>query len=83
MTKEMGVEVGMDHEKAQGLRVEKAAVAALQEAAEAYLVSMFEDGNLAAIHRGRISLHPKDVQLTLRLRGDESLIPPPDQQHKQ
>ena len=37
------------------LRFQSSAVMALQEAAEAYLVSLFEDTNLAAIHAKRTS----------------------------
>jgi len=44
---------------------------ALQEAAEAYLVSLFEDTNLAAIHAKRVTIQPKDIQLARRLRGGE------------
>jgi histone H3/H4 len=43
---------------------------ALQEAAEAYLVSLFEDTNLAAIHAKRVTIQPKDLQLARRLRGE-------------
>ncbi|KAI9444605.1 histone H3 [Lactarius indigo] len=46
------------------------AVMALQEAAEAYLVSLFEDTNLAAIHAKRDQ--PKDLALARRLRGERS-----------
>ncbi|KAI0675921.1 hypothetical protein C8Q78DRAFT_1007179 [Trametes maxima] len=34
---------------------------ALQEASEAYLVSLFEDTNLAAIHAKRVTIQPKDL----------------------
>ena len=44
------------------------AVAALQEAAEAHLVRVFEDSNLLAIHAGRVTIMPKDIQLAMRLR---------------
>ena len=37
------------------MRFQSSAVMALQEAAEAYLVSLFEDTNLAAIHAKRES----------------------------
>ena len=37
---------------------------ALQEAAEAYLVSLFEDTNLAAIHAKRVTIQPKDLVCT-------------------
>jgi hypothetical protein len=40
-----------------------------QEAAEAHLVSLFEDANLAAIHAKRITIMPKDLQLARRIRG--------------
>ena len=43
---------------------------ALQEALEAYLISLFEWTNLACIHAGRVTIMPKDIQLALRIRGD-------------
>lgn len=54
------------------LRFQSAAVAALQESAEAYLVALFEDTNLAAIHAKRVTIMPKDVNLARRIRGDIS-----------
>src|SRR5262245_64568221 len=45
---------------------------ALQEAAKAYLVSLFEDTNLAAIHPKRVNIQPKDLSLARRLRGNPS-----------
>ncbi|KZO95376.1 histone H3 [Calocera viscosa TUFC12733] len=54
------------------LRFQSSAVMALQEAAEAYLVSLFEDTNLAAIHAKRVTIQPKDLQLARRLRGERS-----------
>ncbi|XP_051142805.1 histone H3.2-like, partial [Andrographis paniculata] len=51
------------------LRFQSSAVAALQEAAEAYLVSLFEDTNLCAIHAKRVTIMPKDIQLARRIRG--------------
>ena len=52
------------------LRFQSQAVLALQEAAEAYLVGLFEDTNLCAIHTKRVTIMPKDIQLTRRLRGE-------------
>ncbi|KAG5183152.1 histone H3, embryonic, partial [Tribonema minus] len=49
------------------LRFQGSAVLALQEAAEAYLVGLFEDTNLCAIHAGRVTIMPKDIQLARRL----------------
>ncbi len=54
------------------LRFQSTAVLALQEAAEAYLVSLFEDTNLCAIHAGRVTIMPKDIQLARRIRGERS-----------
>ena len=50
------------------LRFQSAAVGALQEAAEAYLVGLFEDTNLCAIHAKRVTIMPKDIQLARRIR---------------
>ncbi|XP_021491128.1 histone H3-like centromeric protein A [Meriones unguiculatus] len=47
------------------------ALLALQEAAEAFLVHLFEDAYLLSLHAGRVTLFPKDVQLTRRIRGIE------------
>lgn len=44
-------------------------ILAIQEAAEAFLVTMFEDVQLCAIHAKRITIMPKDIQLALRIRG--------------
>jgi len=54
------------------LRFQGSAVLALQEAAEAYLVGLFEDTNLAAIHAKRVTIMPKDIQLARRIRGERS-----------
>ena len=58
--------------KKTDLRFQSSAVMALQEAAEAYLVSLFEDTNLAAIHAKRVTIQPKDLALARRLRGERS-----------
>uniref|UniRef100_A0A453QSV6 Core Histone H2A/H2B/H3 domain-containing protein n=1 Tax=Aegilops tauschii subsp. strangulata TaxID=200361 RepID=A0A453QSV6_AEGTS len=54
------------------LRFQSSAVSALQEAAEAYLVGMFEDTNLCAIHAKRVTIMPKDIQLARRIRGERA-----------
>ena len=54
------------------LRFQQSAVAALQEASEAYLVSLFEDTNLCAIHAKRVTIMPKDIQLARRIRGERA-----------
>ncbi|CAI5466730.1 unnamed protein product [Closterium sp. Yama58-4] len=54
------------------LRFQSSAVMALQEAAEAYLVGLFEDTNLCAIHAKRVTIMPKDIQLARRIRGERA-----------
>ena len=51
------------------LRFQSTAMLALQEAAEAYLINVFEWTNLAAIHAKRVTIMPKDMKLALRIRG--------------
>jgi histone H3 len=51
------------------LRFQTSALLALQEAAEAYLVSLFEDTNCAALHAKRVTIMPKDMYLARRLRN--------------
>ncbi|KAH7846155.1 hypothetical protein Vadar_010555 [Vaccinium darrowii] len=54
------------------LRFQSHAVLALQEAAEAYLVGLFEDTNLCEIHAKRVTIMPKDIQLARRIRGERA-----------
>jgi histone H3 len=54
------------------LRFQSSAILALQEASEAYLVGLFEDTNLCAIHAKRVTIMPKDIQLARRVRGERS-----------
>ena len=61
-------ELSMDFKK--DLRFQSAAIGALQEAAEAYLVGLFEDTNLLAIHAKRVTIMPKDMVLARRIRGE-------------
>ena len=53
----------MDHLIKENVRFQSIAMMALQEASEAYLVELFEDSNLCAIHAKRVTLMPKDMQL--------------------
>ena len=52
--------------------LQSSAILALQESAEAYLVGLFEDTNLAAIHAKRVTIMPKDIQLARRIRGERA-----------
>lgn len=57
---------------ANNIKYRPEAIMALQEASEAYLVHLFEDTNLCAIHAHRVTIMPKDVQLARRIRGERS-----------
>lgn len=48
------------------------ALLALQEAAEAYLVGVFEDTQLCAIHAKRVTIKPQDIMLARRIRGEKN-----------
>merc|ERR1712226_954412 len=37
---------------------------------QAYMVGLFEDTNLCAIHAKRVTIMPKDMQLARRIRGE-------------
>ena len=52
------------------LKFQSSALLALQEAAEAFLVGLFEDTNLCALHAKRATIMPKDMQLARRIRGE-------------
>ena len=54
------------------LRFQSAAILCLQEAAEAYLVRLFDDANLCAIHARRVTIMPKDIQLARRIRREQA-----------
>ena len=56
----------------EDLKWQSSAILAIQEAAEAYLVHLFEDTNLAAIHAKRVTIMPKDIQLARRIRGERA-----------
>ena len=51
-------------------RITADALEALHAAAEVYLVSVLEASNLLALHAGRVTLQPRDIQLARRIRGD-------------
>jgi len=47
----------------EDIRFQSVAVLALQEASEAYMIGMFEDTNLAALHAKRVTIMPRDILL--------------------
>lgn len=56
------------------LRFQGKAILALQEASEAYLVDLFQETNLAALHAKRVTIMSKDIQLAHRIRGGRSYV---------
>ena len=52
------------------VQFQSTAIAALQEAAENFIVGLFEDVNLLAVHAKRVTVMPRDIRLALRIRGD-------------
>lgn len=65
-------EIAQDIKSTGEIRFQSSALSALQEAAEAYLIGLFEDTNLCAIHAKRVTIMPKDMQLARRIRGDHT-----------
>ncbi|KAG6810873.1 hypothetical protein H0H92_009994 [Tricholoma furcatifolium] len=51
------------------IRWQSSAIMALQEATEAFMVHLFEDANLCAIHAKRVTIMVRDIQLARRIRG--------------
>ena len=54
------------------VRFQSTALAALQEATENFLIGLFEDVNLLAVHAKRVTVMPHDISLALRIRGDQT-----------
>jgi len=65
LVKEIGQEYGE-------FRWQSQAIGALQEAAEGYLVGLFTDVNLCALHAKRVTIMPRDIQLARRIRGEQA-----------
>merc|ERR1712166_360077 len=59
------------HEIKPECRFQSSSLMALQEATEAYLVGLFEDTNLCAIHARRVTIMVRDMQLARRIRGEK------------
>ena len=68
LVREVAEEFGAKENKVY--RFQSTAVLALQEASEAYLIGLFEDTNLCAIHARRVTIMPKDMQLARQIRGE-------------
>merc|ERR1711935_401165 len=53
-----------------GTKFSSVALETIQDMVERYVVAMYEDSNLCAIHAKRVTIYRKDMQLARRLRGD-------------
>ena len=60
----------LDSVQQSQVRFAVSALTSLQEAAEAYLVGLFEDGLMCARHAKRVTLTVKDLHLARRLRHE-------------
>ena len=49
-------------------RIQSMALLALQDAAETYIIQLFEDSMLCALHAKRVTLMVRDIHLARRLR---------------
>ena len=68
-------EITLDPVGKQDLRYQSSAILALQEGAEGYLVGLFEDTVLEAIHGKRVTVLPRDMQIARRIRGETEATP--------
>jgi len=64
-------EITQSYTSDEPYKYQVAALTALQEAAEAYLVYLFEDTNLCCIHARRVTIMPRDIQLARRIRNEK------------
>jgi histone H3 len=55
-------------------RFQSTSLLAMQESVEAFSIGLFEEANLCAIHAKRVTIMPKDMQLSLRIRGEYHLM---------
>ena len=63
LVKEVAADINPD------IKFQKKAIEALQEATEHYMVELFRDSNLLAIHADRKTITPEDLQLAARIKG--------------
>ncbi|KAJ5079986.1 histone H3-like 5-related [Anaeramoeba ignava] len=61
-------EIAQEHKA--DLRFQTAAIAALQEATEAFIVDVLEDTNLCALHAKRVTIMRSDLDLVRKIRTD-------------
>ena len=52
------------------VRFQSTVIGALQEEAENFIVGLFKDVSLLAVHAKRVMVMPRDIRFALRIRGD-------------
>ena len=55
------------------VRFQSTVIAALQEVAKNFIVGLFKDVNLLAVHAKRVTVMPRDIRLALRIPGHHYL----------
>lgn len=73
LLREIAGEVWRKRRHHDDLRFNTSAVLAIQEAAEAYLVGLFEDSNRCAIHARRVTIKDADMKLVRHIRGEDEM----------
>ena len=63
-------EIGNDYKL--NMRYSKDVTTLIHQMMESYLINLLKDVNLCAIHAGRKSVQPRDVQLARRIRGERT-----------
>ena len=56
------------------VRFQAGAVEALQHTAEDFLIELFEEAQVAALHAKRVTVMDKDIRLAVRMRGWDKTI---------
>ena len=86
VVREIAYDMAPTAARGEGYRWQSSALNALQEAAEDYLIRLFEDTTLCALHARRVTVFPKDMQLARRIRGETDECPtfkrPPERKQK-
>ena len=62
-------EIAQDYKS--DVHMQSTAMLALQEAAEAYMVGLFQDTNICALHAKRVTI-TKDMPLARRIQGEKT-----------
>ena len=60
------------HDEKVGMCIQASAISTLQEASEVYLVYLFEDAKLCAIHAKWVTIMSRDIQLARCIRGEHT-----------